>query len=166
MSLRLLLIRHAKSSWEEPNLDDHQRPLAPRGTQAAARMGDHYQALLQSVEHFYCSSALRATQTLHLMLATPISPASVSIDDTWYTFNENQLLSQIRSLEESQKTVSILGHNPTLTELTNRLTEVKIDNLPTASFALIQFNHANWNSITNNCGKLLLFATPKSLTNR
>ncbi len=165
MSRRLLLIRHAKSSWDFPHLDDHERPLAARGEKAAPLMAQQHGALIQSIEHFYCSTAVRAQQTLQLLLGSSLLPSSlVTCSDNWYSFEADQVMKHIQTIPEHLNRVAIIGHNPALTELISRLSGADVGNLPTAGMALIQLDCDNWQSIADAKGKLLLFVSPKSYT--
>lgn len=165
MSRRLLLIRHAKSSWDYPNLDDHERPLATKGREAAPLMAQQHKTLIRSIEHFYCSTAVRAKHTLQLLLgSSSFSPSLVTYSDAWYSFDARQVLKYIQSIPDNLNQVAIVGHNPALTELINHLCGVDVGNLPTTGMALIKLNCESWQSMAHAKGKLLLFVSPKSYT--
>jgi phosphohistidine phosphatase len=80
---RLLLLRHAKSSWDDPSLADHERPLAPRGHRAAESMAEHLRSSVPHPDLVLCSSALRTRETLDRM-SKAFGDAEVVVDDGLY----------------------------------------------------------------------------------
>lgn len=170
MGKRLILIRHAKSSWDEPLLSDHQRELADRGIKDCALMAYSCQSQLAEPDKFYCSTATRAVDTLSLILAEKALGDTVSIEysDAFYTFNSNELVNQISELDEQYQCVGIVGHNPAITDLVNQLTRSTISNVPTGALVVIDFTQSLWRNISTKTEDAVLsyFATPKQLKSR
>jgi phosphohistidine phosphatase len=96
----LYLLRHAKSSWSDPSLGDHERPLAPQGRRAANRMARYANSQGVHPELVLCSSAVRARQTLELMTAALGPGAEVRFDDDLYGANADQLLGRLRAVND------------------------------------------------------------------
>src|SRR5947209_1237706 len=110
---QLLLFRHAKSSWEEPALADHDRPLAPRGRRSAERIGTHLRADPNPIQLVLCSSARRARETLDL-----VAPAGeIQINRELYDASASGLLDRVRQLADELKVAMLIGHNPAIHEL-------------------------------------------------
>ena len=115
----LWLLRHAKSSWDDPGLDDHDRPLAPRGERAAATMASHLPLAGVRPQLVLCSSALRARQTLGLVLTSlgDRLEVEIRIDPGLYTFDAQVLLGRLRSVPDDVRSLLLVGHNPAVQEL-------------------------------------------------
>src|ERR1700748_3384019 len=93
---RLLLLRHAKSSWDDPSLADQDRPLAPRGRKAAKRIGEYLRAEQTEIALVLCSSALRARETFERVQP----PGAVTIEPELYGASASQLLERLRRLPD------------------------------------------------------------------
>jgi phosphohistidine phosphatase len=117
----LYLLRHAKSSWDVPALDDHDRPLAPRGMKAARVVASEIARQRISVDLVLCSSAARARQTLEAVRPALAGPLDIRIGLEIYTAGAGDLLGHLGDLDEATRTVLVVGHNPALEELTELL---------------------------------------------
>ena len=113
---RLLLLRHAKSSWDDPSLADRDRPLAPRGHRAAERMADHLRSDVPHPDLVLCSPALRTRETLDRM-SNAFVDAEVIVDDELYGAGEDELLELLRAVDDRFETVAVIGHNPGIHDL-------------------------------------------------
>ncbi|WP_163131264.1 histidine phosphatase family protein [Agarivorans sp. Alg241-V36] len=173
MSRKLWLIRHAKSSWDDPSLSDKQRPLAERGHKAAQLMASHYVEPFSTLQLLQYSPALRAKQTAGYWLeqrkANTHSPLEVdlqiSCEKTLYTFHWADLLLHIQQLPSELNNVALVGHNPAFEDLVHYLTGEDLIKFPTASLAVIEadLDWQNWGELS---GYLRLFDTPKKLAAR
>ena len=107
---RLFILRHAKSSWDDEGLPDHERPLAPRGEKAAARIAEHMRGEGIAPELVLCSTALRTRQTLAALL--PVLPGDVEIllEDELYGASLDGLIERLREVEDSVTAGD--GHRP------------------------------------------------------
>jgi phosphohistidine phosphatase len=146
---RLLLMRHAKSSWDDPALADFDRPLAPRGRKAAERMARELASRDWLPQRALVSPAARTRETWALIAAA--LPGSVSADfpDTLYDASAGDVLSEIHRTPKAVKTLLVLGHNPGLEDLARRFaganSEAKAlqqlrEKFPTAALARFDFN--------------------------
>src|SRR3954451_4780007 len=108
----LYLLRHAKSSWDHPGLADHDRPLAPRGRQAARLMADHLRAEQIVPALVLCSPARRTQETLEALTAAPGDDVPVRIEEDLYGASEEDLLEHLRALREDLDSAMLIGHNP------------------------------------------------------
>lgn len=159
----LYLVRHAKSSWENANQSDHDRPLNQRGERDAPQMGQRLRKREDHPEVIISSSAVRA-QTTAGILATAIEyPTSdISIDERLYGAEPEDVLSIIQDLDDGIHCAMLVGHNPTFTVLINALGRCNFDNVPTCSMAVLTFPMDSWKNITSIQGKLVDFDFPKN----
>lgn len=170
--LRLLLLRHAKSSWDNPALDDRDRPLAPRGERAASLIGRYMRENGHQPKLALCSHAARARQTLDLVIDALGTTPPVHIDDQLYDFGDGTvLLAALANEGGNASPLLIVGHNPSVEALADRLigagpeelmTEMRIK-FPTGALAVIDFDTARWEEVTPGSGVLVSFTRPKDL---
>jgi phosphohistidine phosphatase len=114
---RLELLRHAKSSWDDPGLPDRDRPLAPRGIKACALLREHMRKSGLMPELVLCSSATRAVQTWDGIRGGLPAGTSVEVEDGLYAADAEGLLARLNELPESRGAVLLIGHNPAIEEL-------------------------------------------------
>lgn len=157
----LILIRHAKSSWEAP-LKDFDRPLMKKGILDAHDVSATISKFLPKTYIIWSSTAARATETA-LIFAQNISYPIESIvyKDDLYTFDDKQLEKVIKSCDNSFDSVILFGHNEAITNFVNKFGDVFIENVPTSGFVSLQFDAENWNNI--NKGKTHKTIFPKDL---
>ncbi len=169
----VLLLRHAKSSWDVPALADYDRPLAKRGLKAAPRMGAEIGALGLRPDLVLCSGAKRTRETLDLVLAALGSPPpEVLYDDVIYMAPPTGLMQILRRQPGEAATVLVVGHNPGLEELAELmvgkgdedLRETLDEKFPTCALAVITFDAEAWADIAPGTGTLTRFLTPARLT--
>jgi phosphohistidine phosphatase len=158
---RLLLIRHAKSSWQQPQLTDHQRPLNNRGRRDAPVMAEWLQQQQEPIDAIYSSVAVRATSLAEIIAAQ--LGLSVCREAGLFTFSAQQLLAELQSLPDTEHCVAVVAHNPALTELLNDLTSESMGNMPTAAIAALDCDIDSWQQLTDNCGTLDYMFGPKDL---
>jgi phosphohistidine phosphatase len=161
---RLILVRHAKSSWKEVALPDVDRPLIKRGKRDAPRMGKHLARQGVRPDIILASPAKRARKTAQL-LAAQLADAGgrILFDPALYEATAALLLERVRALDETWNAVMMVGHNPGLTEFANLLTGLGIDNLPTCGVVVADLELNSWREIDVGCGKLVLYLIPKEL---
>lgn len=157
----LLLIRHAKSSWKFPQLEDHDRPLNKRGQRDIALMTDYLNRQDLQIDKIVSSSAKRAISYARYMSEQCNIP--LQSERGVYTFSQKALLAEVQSLDPQLKTVAVIAHNPAVTGLLNEITESSIDNMPTSAIAFIRLAIPNWGSTRKACGSLIKVQTPKAL---
>lgn len=170
--LTLTLFRHAKSSWDDEAIDDFERPLAPRGMEAAPRMGQELTTRGPAIECILCSPAKRARQTLDLALPVlPTPKPAVHFEDALYHGLPETLLKTLKAGSGEAQHVVLIGHNPGLELLaTHLIGEGPADAIaaltakyPTAGLVQIQFDVRSWDDLEIGSGKLIYFLTPRSL---
>ena len=118
---QLFVLRHAKSSWNNANLGDHERPLAPRGERAAEALAAHLATLDAPPALVLCSTARRAQDTLEPIRARLPAGTAVEIEDELYGASAPDLLERLRAVPEDTPSVLLVGHNPALEDLVNGL---------------------------------------------
>jgi phosphohistidine phosphatase len=167
--MRLWLLRHAKSSWQDTGLPDEERPLAPRGQDAADRMRDFLAAKGIEPELVLCSSATRARETLARVLPGLGTELQVLIEPELYTFDADVLLGRLSRVPGDVESVMLVGHNPAIEELAVRIADrgARLHELsekyPTAGLAEIEFPAGTWNTIGAEPGALTRFVVPRDL---
>jgi phosphohistidine phosphatase len=159
---RLLLLRHAKSSWDDPALADHDRPLAARGRTAAQLIGAHLRRERIPVSLVLCSSARRARETLELV----DPPGEMQIEAELYGASRDQLLERVRQLPETSDSVMLIGHNPAIQELAACLAgdggELVEQKFPTGALATLTFA-GPWRALRPGGAELAAFVRPREL---
>lgn len=161
---RLHILRHAKSSWDDPDLPDHERPLAPRGEKAAVRIAEHVRAAEIAPELVLCSTALRARQTLAALLPVLPGEAEIRIEDRLYGAGVADVLARLREVDEDVGSVLVVGHNPTLHELALALTGRgdELEHFPTGALASVTFT-MRWAELVECAAELEAFVVPRGL---
>jgi phosphohistidine phosphatase len=165
----LLLLRHAKSSWDEPALADHERPLAPRGRRAAKLIAEHISRERIEPGVVLCSSAVRAVETLDLLRAALGAGASVKVEDELYSASADRLLERVRRLPNDVASAMLIGHNPALERLALTLAssgaELKRleEKFPTAALATLEFAATTWSRLAPGEAVLAAYVVPRDL---
>ncbi len=160
---RLTLVRHGKSSWNDTDLADFDRPLNQRGERDAPRMGERLYRRNLRPALILSSPAQRARQTAKALTAQlKLAPEQLRFDASIYEAEPADLLKLIRSFEEEWQQVLLVGHNPGLTELGNLLADCGLDNLPTCGVLVIDFDVSSWRQVAPLGGTLALFDSPKN----
>ncbi|MGF1678315.1 MAG: histidine phosphatase family protein [Candidatus Methylacidiphilales bacterium] len=162
---RLILIRHAKSSWDSPTLDDYDRPLNERGRIEAPAMASRIARKLNewnaSAPHMECSSARRAADTAEC-IASAINPSPpIQWNRNLYLCEPETWLDIIHQWPQHADYGISVGHNPGITHTVGLLSNTTIDTIPTAAFAVMEFTCTAWGELTWGQGHLILFDTPK-----
>ena len=144
--LTLLLLRHAKSSWKDSDLDDHDRPLNKRGKKDAPRMGQLIREEHLLPDLIVCSSAKRTRRTAELVAESSGYRGETRITGDAYEASGSQLLTLVQSFPEPAARVMLIGHNPGLEELLERLTG-EYRPLSTAAVARVEIPCGKWSEI-------------------
>jgi phosphohistidine phosphatase len=160
---RLILLRHAKSSWTDPVLADHERPLNPRGRRAAARMGRYLREEGIVPDVVLCSSARRTRETLELLGLD--RPVDVAVEDELYGADADALLARLRRVGDAVASVLLIGHNPGTQELALVLTgdDERLDSFPTAALADLRLSAVTWADLRPGAATLQAFVLPRQL---
>jgi len=168
---RLFVLRHAKSSWDNPGLEDHERPLAPRGQRACSVMAEHIRATGIEPELVLCSSSRRTRETLQGV----DPPGERVIEDELYSATAQGVLDRLHQVPDSVGSVMLIGHNPASQMLVLRLsrrddgsaagperTEVE-RKFPTGALATLTFE-GTWSELASGGARLTEFLTPRKLS--
>jgi phosphohistidine phosphatase len=170
-SKRLFVLRHAKSSWDDPGLDDHERPLAPRGRRAAEAIAAHLNANGIEPELVLCSSSRRTRETLE---GVGVGGEHL-IEASLYAATCGGVLDRLRQLPDSISCAMLVGHNPAAQMLVLRLTNHDGDGsvdpareqvkrkFPTGALATLTFDCA-WSELAPGCAELREFTSPKGFS--
>lgn len=159
---QLLLLRHAKSSWQDPRLDDHQRPLNPRGERDAPRMGRWIVEKDMEPQLIISSSALRAQQTASAVAGCCENGPTVQRTDRLYLAPPADYLAVLADLDESFSRVLLVGHNPGISELVERLSGETAE-MPTAALAVFHSEADSWMAIESADIQMVGYWVPKQL---
>jgi phosphohistidine phosphatase len=144
----LFLMRHAKSSWKDPWLTDHQRPLNKRGKKAAPEMGRRLKKRGVRLDAVVSSDARRATDTAKAVAdVLRMRPTTIRLEADLYHADADEIVEIVCRLNDSWEQVMVVGHNPGFTEVANRFYSDPIANLPTAGIVELVFDVAAWGHI-------------------
>jgi phosphohistidine phosphatase len=158
----LLLLRHAKSDWDDPSLRDFDRPLAARGERDAPRIGKALRKRGLLPDLIISSPAARAKETIEAVITAAKMDADVHFDETVYGASSPELISLITRLPDAASCVLLVGHNPGLEDLVGRLSGSH-ERMPTAALACIEFQIDHWEDVNDGAGRLAWLLTPKQL---
>lgn len=163
----LYIVRHAKSSWDYPELTDFERPLNKRGLRDAPFMGKILKEMGILPELIISSPALRAYKTAKIISEEiGYQLEDIETSESLYEYGTKEALQIIQSVDDEINSLMIFGHNPTLTQLNNYLSNNRIDNIPTCGITSIIFNVDKWNKIKTGLGKEEFFEYPKKHTKK
>ncbi len=160
----LYLVRHAKSSWDFPELSDFDRPLNKRGKRDAPRMGLRLASKGLGIDAIISSPANRAITTAReIAVALDFPVADIVQSEDIYHSGMSSLMDVVKGLSNKLNSVILVGHNPGFTDIANQLKEhdYYIDNVPTCGVVGIEFACLKWGEITEHSGRLLFFDYPK-----
>ena len=163
----LVLVRHAKSSWDQEGLADFDRPLNHRGEKNAPEMGKRLAESGFTVDKIISSPATRAMTTAkQIAEQVDYEPNQIVENPDIYEAGLKKLINVVTSLNSEDKSVMLVGHNPGFTYLCNYLCDARIDNMPTCSIAKIRFEKEHWDKITEHSGVLIDFDFPKNKSHK
>jgi len=154
---QLILVRHAKSSWDAP-LRDFDRPLTGKGIQDAHLVSSQIGNEIPKSFVVWSSAAKRASETAMIFaqnLSFPVE--SIQFKEDLYTFDERKLEQIIKSCSDEYEHLIVFGHNEAITNFVNKFGNVFIDNVSTSGFVNIIFDNQSWNDIENGITKKVIF---------
>lgn len=159
---RLFLIRHAKSSWDHPGLDDIERPLNKRGKRDAPFMGARLKKYNTYPDMIYTSPAKRARKTAKQIAINVGYPVEkIEQHAGIYTSDMNRLLVLVQETLNDIDTLFLVGHNYVLTDFAEYLTGEILSNVPTCGIVGIAFPIESWAQVHQEKGEMLFFDYPK-----
>jgi len=161
----LYLLRHAKSSWDDPELKDFERPLASRGIDDVPVMAARFQGRGGQLACIICSPANRAKSTARLFAKN----IEFDVDDIisnpeLYFAGTPMFLKAASHVDETCDSAMLVGHNPAITEFANAMANCDIDNIPTCGLVEMRLPIEHWNDIDTGTADLLEFDYPKKST--
>ena len=158
---RLILVRHAKSSLNQPLVSDHQRILNQSGKNEANLIGQYLSNNQYIPSHIISSNATRTLETSNIIIDQIKFKNKIEAQPVIYRESFLNILNLINNIDNQYQCVMLVGHNPTITQLINHITNVRINNMPTCGTAIVDFK-VTWDSVTEN-GKLIDFMWPEKL---
>lgn len=160
---KLFIVRHAKSSWDDPDLDDFDRPLNKRGKRNAPEIGKRLAMRGVFPDLIITSPAKRAAATARRIAEAIAYPNKKIIkDDSFYHGSIQDVIGVVQKLDDQINSLMIFGHNPGLTDLANYLSGADIYNIPTCGVVEIDFDFNSWKMLGSKEGKLVKFDFPKN----
>ena len=169
--ITLYLLRHAKSSWNEPDVKDHDRPLNKRGRRAATLMGEAMARRRWRPALVLCSTAVRTRETLGRVLPHLGAPR-VSFARSLYLASRARIMSRLKEIDDGVRSAMLIGHEPGIGAAAVGLLGPGSDEeaaarlrakFPTGALAVFEFPENTWSELRAHSGKLTAFITPKSL---
>jgi phosphohistidine phosphatase len=159
---QLLLIRHAKSDWNDPTQKDFDRPLNNRGHKNAPEMAHRLVKKGFIPQQLVSSPAMRAQTTAkYFAEAFGIKKSEIQNEQPIYEGSASSLLKVINQLDNGHDLIALFGHNPGLTTIAVNLCGADIYNIPTCGMVLIEFPFDEWKMVSNGTGKMVFFDYPK-----
>lgn len=168
MARSLLLLRHAKSSWDDPTLADRERPLAGRGRRASTLIAEYLRREEIVPALVLCSSAARSRETLKRVSVGFAGEAEIQVEDELYAASADDLLARLRRVPAGVESVMMIGHAPALPELARRLAGGGVarerirGKFPTAALATLSFE-GGWQALAPGASELVTFVKPREL---
>lgn len=160
--LRLTLFRHGKSSWDDVDIDDFERPLAPRGLRDVPEMGRRLARLGNPPGLIISSPARRALSTARAIAREVGCREDRIVEESGlYLAAPQQILAILQRAAHAPEHILLVGHNPGFTDLANMLDEVRIDNMPTAAMLIVEFDVPRWADIVPAQARFIGFDFPK-----
>ncbi|MGL2967616.1 SixA phosphatase family protein [Flavobacterium sp. XGLA_31] len=154
---QLLLVRHAKSSWEAP-LNDFDRPLTNRGIHDAHLVSAHIRNLIPKSFIVWSSPAKRAAETALIFAQNIFFPfESILFKDELYTFEGKKLEQIIKSCSDEYDHLVVFGHNEAITNFVNKFGNIFVDNVATSGFVSIIFDSISWSAIEKGVTQKVIF---------
>jgi phosphohistidine phosphatase len=159
----LLLVRHAKSSWDDASIPDFERPLNDRGKEDAPEMAKRIKKKVK-IDVFVSSPAKRAKKTCKLFMEElGAEKEEIILEQELYEADEKNFYNVIERIDDKFETAAIFSHNPGITYFANIITGTRIDNMPTCSIVAVKLDTNKWAEIRQAKRELLFFDYPKSL---
>ncbi|MEO7538739.1 MAG: histidine phosphatase family protein [Pyrinomonadaceae bacterium] len=158
----LFLLRHAKSSWTQPDLSDFDRPLNERGLRTAPFMGELIKKYQFEPAIILSSPARRAKETAELVKLTGSLKAEVQFEDRIYEASPQALVQVASEIDDSSGSAMIVGHNPGIEGFIRFLTGA-VESMPTAALAVIDLDIDRWAQLQSECGNISAIYRPKDV---
>jgi phosphohistidine phosphatase len=159
----VLIIRHAKSSWDNTEVSDFERPLNDRGKDDAPKMAKRLLERHVSIDAFISSSARRARKTAALFIKEFDGDKDhIILVPELYLAGPDAFYEAIANAPASAKTIAVFAHNPGITDFANELTDVRIDDMPTCAIFAVKADIKNWSEFKDADKQYWFFDYPKA----
>ena len=159
----LLIVRHAKSSWDNTDVGDIHRPLNDRGKRDAPAMAQRLLKTGTDIDRFISSPARRALQTAEFFIrAFDRDAKQIRLLPDLYHASPATFSQVIAALDDADDTVALFSHNPGITAFVNSLTEIRVDNMPTCSIFAVRSSAGHWSDFLASGPQFWFFDFPKS----
>ncbi|WP_411275665.1 SixA phosphatase family protein [Daejeonella sp.] len=163
MSKQLLLVRHAKSDWDDIKLSDFERPLNSRGEKNAPEMAKRLLRRGKIPQQIVSSPAMRALTTARLFAKElGLKKSDIIKEPRIYEALTTTLINVINKLDNNYSFTSLFGHNPGITDLVGNLCDTDLYNIPTCGMVLIQFPFDDWSLVSTGTGEIVFYDYPKN----
>jgi len=160
----LYIIRHGKSAWNMPGLDDSERPLLPKGISRTRQVVRHLVQAQAKPDLILSSHAVRAFETAKIIAHGVGYPEEkIIVSNKIYFGDAEGIFELFYDLSEDIHSLMLVGHNPTLTDMANEFLTQKIDNLPTSGAVCVEFNTDSWESFFLSPSQVKFVLIPKQL---
>ena len=160
---RLIIVRHAKSSWKFTEVSDHERSLKEKGIIKANIVSKHLSEKVDSVDAVFSSSANRTLHTAVIFCHNLNIPTEkISINTVLYNMFYRDFIKFVKNIDDKNNTVMMFIHNPLITSIAQDIAGLDIENIPTTGVVDIKLNTNSWNDIEKG-GEVLNYITPKLL---
>ncbi len=163
---KLYLLRHAKAGFDLTGQADAERVLTHGGKQDAIKLGYKLKGRNEDIDWFKCSPALRTRQTLDTITeVTGFNDSRFDYVANIYQAGDEELLTLVKATADQHRSLLLVGHNPGITQLVNRLAiDFRIDHLPTCGLVVLEFAISSWHQLSDRQGRVLWFDFPKTDT--
>jgi phosphohistidine phosphatase len=160
---RVIIVRHAKSSWDDASIPDFERPLNDRGKHDAPEMAKRLAEKKVDIDAFISSPAKRAKKTATLFAKEfGKHKDDVILIDTLYHAGPEEFYKAIEKAPAKAKTIAIFSHNPGITDFVNSLTDTRVDDMPTCAVFAVKAPIGDWNEFRQSPREFWFFDYPKS----
>ena len=160
----IILVRHAKSSWDDFSLKDEDRPLTDRGKKNAPDMARRLLKKKIPIDAILSSPAKRAKSTAEYFAKEyDIPKKKIKLIDELYMASSDAFVKTIRNAPEKADSIALFSHNEGITQFANSLSEARVDNMPTCSVFAVKVDIDNWNEFEPGKTEFYFFDYPKSL---
>jgi phosphohistidine phosphatase len=157
----LIIMRHARTAMHSSDGTDFSRHLTPEGFEESSAAGNYLRGKQLFPDFILSSAALRAAQTAEkVAVALGCSEAMIELDRLIYNTADKGMIARISEVEDVIDTLLVVGHNPTVTSLVRKVSEVRIDNMSPGSLIALNYQIDDWSELPVNKGEFLFFARP------
>jgi len=159
----LILVRHAKSSWDQIGLADFDRPLTERGKKDAPEMAKRLKQKGIELDYLVSSTAKRARKTAkYFAEAFGFKKDGIKLSDELYNATHTAFLKVVAEIDDKNNSVALFSHNPGISEFASSLTNVRVDDMPTCAMFALQIETENWKDFSKAGKKFLFFDYPNN----